>query len=238
MFLGVVVNVGAKVKVYQVTSLEDIYNKNIKIMFQTNGGIHKSLRNSNPGSTFRKLWETNILPYGEEKLGVPSADEGFQFVAANPGYAFLHYSGLARRHPLYPCEVTGVPGLSLQTSYSAFALQKNSPLREIFNFHLLGQVASGVVKKAKENYWIMAPVDCPVVPEEGLAIQTVIGIFVILMLGTILALATTLMEKYLATCVIFKSKDAFCIVQPNVKVLAPSEYPGLHSFELQAYPYK
>ncbi len=193
------VNLTARKQIYFLKDLEDMHSKNIRLIYKANSGLHRLLKTSPPGTLEHRLWNDNVMPHGETKLGVQSHEEGLNFVAAHPGHAYLFFENIIIRQGLYPCSIIDLPGVSTRRIHLSFALQKDSPLTEMFDFFLRRLIISGVVRKTKSKYYDASPsMSCPGEVESSLSFKALFSIFFLFLLGVALALLAMIIESLLA----------------------------------------
>ena len=92
------------------------------------------------------------------------------------------------------CEMFVHPGKYFVGLSSAFALQKNSPIKEIIDYHLLNFLQSGHLEQLGKKYFSKRQHDCEP-PVRELDFKATIFSFAILAAGVLFSLGVFLVEK-------------------------------------------
>ena len=118
-----------------------------------------------------------------DKVMVKKVPLGFDEVVSRSKYTYVIYNSIGESSPYFPCQMAGVgPVFGLKPA--AFALQKNSPLLELFNYALLRLKENGLFDKIVRR-WTTARIlpDCDWEGDSRLGLEPTFGIFLILLLG-------------------------------------------------------
>ena len=92
------------------------------------------------------------------------------------------------------CEIFIHPGKYFMGSSSAFALQKDSPLKEVIDYQLLKFLQSGLLEQLSEKYIAKKQLVC-LPPVQELDFKATALSFAILALGVATALIVSFVEK-------------------------------------------
>ena len=92
------------------------------------------------------------------------------------------------------CEIFVNPGKYFKGSSSGFAFQKNSPIKDIINYHLLKFVQSGLLEQLAKKYIKREHHICEP-PVKELDLNSTMLSFAILAIGIVIALVISLIEK-------------------------------------------
>ena len=92
------------------------------------------------------------------------------------------------------CEIFINPGKYFKGSTSGFAFPKNSPLKEMINYHLLKFIQSGLLEQLIKKYFKEKRHVCEP-PVRELDFKATIFSFAILVIGVVTSLVVSLVEK-------------------------------------------
>ncbi|KAJ0183146.1 hypothetical protein K1T71_001122 [Dendrolimus kikuchii] len=147
---------------------------------------------------YNKMWEAM------KEAGLPnSVEEAIQRVrdskTSSEGFAWLGDATDVRYHVLTSCDLQMVGDEFSRKPY-AIAVQQGSPLKDQFNNALLQLLNKRILEKIKEKWWISNPnaVKCDKQDDQsdGISIQNIGGVFIVIFMGIGLACITLGVEYW------------------------------------------
>lgn len=118
-----------------------------------------------------------------DQVMVAKVSQGYDLILDRPKYIYVVWNAMATSSAMHPCHFTGVGSLFNMKS-AVFALQKHSPLLELFNYSLLRLKENGLMEKIVKK-WISSgsSKDCHWMDDSRLGLEPMFSIFLILLLG-------------------------------------------------------
>ena len=179
-------------------SISEIIGTDYKMGIIGGGNTQAFFENAPKGTLRNNIWENHIKGFGDETLLVNMAD-GFAKTSEEENYCFLVYQTTGVMTPEYPCSVIDLKEKFARTQ-DVFAYQKDSPLKEMFDFFLRIKLESGVIRKVTKRHVDVPMVDCARELDRRLDFNTLFGHFSILTGGALLAILSVTVELAFLKC--------------------------------------
>ncbi|GBP52442.1 Ionotropic receptor 25a [Eumeta japonica] len=147
---------------------------------------------------YSKMWQAM------KEAGLPNTiDEAIQRVldskSSSEGFAWLGDATDVRYHVLTSCDLQMVGDEFSRKPY-AIAVQQGSPLKDQFNNAILQLLNKRKLEKLKENWWSNNPeaMKCEKQDDQsdGISIQNIGGVFIVIFMGIGLACVTLALEYW------------------------------------------
>ncbi|XP_055955911.1 ionotropic receptor 25a isoform X2 [Patella vulgata] len=140
---------------------------------------------------YTKLWETM------QESGFPSTkDEAMEKVLTGE-FAYIGDATVNKYATLTQCELWEV-GEEFSRKPYALAVQEGSPLRSELSNVILQLINQRELEAFKTKWWQKDELDCPDIEDEsdGISIKNIGGVFLVIVIGSALALITLAIECY------------------------------------------
>ncbi|KAK6185015.1 hypothetical protein SNE40_007344 [Patella caerulea] len=140
---------------------------------------------------YTKLWETM-----QESVFPADKEEALQRVLTGE-FAYIGDATVNKYATLTNCEVWEV-GEEFSRKPYALAVQEGSPLRSQLSNVILQLINQRELEELKTKWWHMDELNCPDIEDEsdGISIRNIGGVFLVIVIGSALALITLVIECY------------------------------------------
>ena len=187
---GILSKLAVHIAHYPLADLADIPGTNL--ILGTIGGATTSsyFEDANRDSPQKKVWP--IVRRNLEK----DNESGLKRVAEDDNFAFFMYENAGKASDLYPCQVS-IVGPGYLKINEAFGFPRGSPLKDLFDYHLVRMRENGILYKivAKWQMDNSLRVTCQHDIGSELGVGDLLGIFLILCSGLTLACVSVLLER-------------------------------------------
>lgn len=193
---GILTKLAVKRPRFEVTSLTEVLNSNVEFGTISGGSSQKFYETAPEGSIQKRIWSTKMKK-NFDRVMTTTTDEGLYQVATRPSYVYSIYSSIGFSSSLYPCSIRDVGGVFNLKSL-AFALRKNSPFTDVFNFALMRLKENGlmdkIIRKWIKNRW---EADCKAENSDAaLGLEPLFSLFGLLLLGVCISIVFAVVEFF------------------------------------------
>ncbi|TRY72597.1 hypothetical protein TCAL_14845 [Tigriopus californicus] len=225
-----------------VRNVADFLKPDVKLALKAGTATFDMFRYAKEGSLFKQIYDTKIKP---DKLAIFEGGsiaydktESNKTRLLNLGYYLILDSTFHVLANSDPCQYVFAPFEKFLIDFSSFALTKDSPFKNLFNFHLRKQRDSGIWQTLRQRISFSRPNpsngnDCSNGDGEdeiGLKFDITLPAFVIFGGGILLSLGISILERICPTWVLVSDcVQLIASMKPTV-VIDTCETSNVHLF--------
>ena len=187
---GILSKLAVKKAFYPIASFEDILHSDFDLGTVEGTNTQTYFEQGPEGSVRKSVWSS----VQDNLMG--NNDQGILQMLKDEHFAFFMYASSGKASEYYPCHIVDV-GEPYMKVNEAIAFQKNSSLREIFDFQLVKMRENGFLSKINQKWQSdnSGMADCHQFSDLDLGYEELMGIFMILCLGMIFSVVLVGLEK-------------------------------------------